>query len=335
MLEGFRELYPILGRHTCAAPIATCGIQRYVYDAKRRCARLARRIWNDPDMANRLENEAAELKVRFNRDFWIADKQYFALALDGKKQKVDSRTSNLGHLLWSGIVDKAESCSRQLLRPRLFSGWGIRTMAEGEGGYNPIGYHIGTLWPLDNSLVPQGLRNYEFDEQAATVIFANLETGRYFDYRFPEAFAGYPRVQTQFPVEYPTACSPQAWSCSAPLLFLRTMFGLEPVGKRLLVDPAVPKQIERLELLGIHGRWHRADVFARELINIPSDETRFAVAQKPPRCDCANAVANPQGGETPQIRTTANRKIVMSGYIELRRRVQSDVVSRDPRKPSP
>jgi glycogen debranching enzyme len=253
-------------------PIATCEIQGYVYDAKRRCARLAREFWGDQETAVRLETEAAQLKQRFNKDFWIPEKQFFALALDGKKRKVDSLTSNIGHLLWSGIVevDKADACARHLLGPDLFSGWGIRTMASKEGGYNPIGYHVGTVWPFDNSLVALGLRKYGYKKEAAQVALGNLEAARYFDYRFPEAFAGYVREETHFPVEYPTACSPQAWSAGAPLLFLRTMLGLEPVGDRLLVDPGVPKQIEWLELLGIPGRWGRADAFARGLIDVSS-----------------------------------------------------------------
>ena len=251
-------------------PIAVCEIQGYVYDAKRRCARLAREFWGDSDLANRLEKEAAELKQKFNRDFWIPGKQFFALALDGQKRKVDSLTSNLGHLLWSGIVDedKAEACARHLVGPHLFSGWGVRTMASDQGGYNPIGYHVGTVWPFDNSLVALGLRNYGFKKEAAQVALGNLEAARYFQYRLPEAFAGYSRAETNFPVEYPTACSPQAWSAGAPLLFLRTLLGLEPVGNRLLVDPAVPKQIEWLELLGIPGRWGRADAFARGQVDL-------------------------------------------------------------------
>jgi glycogen debranching enzyme len=251
-------------------PIAVCEIQGYVYDAKRRCARLAREFWGDSDLANRLEKEAAELKQKFNRDFWIPGKQFFALALDGQKRKVDSLTSNLGHLLWSGIVDedKAEACARHLVGPQLFSGWGVRTMASDQGGYNPIGYHVGTVWPFDNSLVALGLRNYGFKKEAAQVALGNLEAARYFQYRLPEAFAGYSRAETNFPVEYPTACSPQAWSAGAPLLFLRTLLGLEPVGNRLLVDPAVPKQIEWLELLGIPGRWGRADAFARGQLDL-------------------------------------------------------------------
>jgi glycogen debranching enzyme len=251
-------------------PVATCEIQGYVYDAKRRAARLAREFWNDAKTADRLEKESAALKVRFNRDFWIPEKEYFALALDGKKQKVDALTSNIGHLLWSTVADKdkAAACARHLLGPRLYSGWGVRTMAELEGGYNPIGYHIGTVWPFDNSIIGLGLRNYGFKREAAQIAFGILEAARYFDYRLPEAFAGYARDETHFPVEYPSACSPQAWSAGAPLLFLRTMLGLEPVGDHLLVDPAVPKQIEWIELSGIPGRWDRADAFARGLIDL-------------------------------------------------------------------
>src|SRR5215475_13156518 len=175
-------------------PIATCEIQGYVYDAKRRCARLAREFWGEPETATRLETEAARLKENFNRDFWIPKRQFFALALDGKKRKVDSLTSNIGHLLWSGIVDedKAEACARHLLGPKLFSGWGVRTMAEGEGSYNPIGYHVGTVWPFDTSFIALGLRNYGFKKEAAQLALANLEAARYFEYRLPEAFAGYP-----------------------------------------------------------------------------------------------------------------------------------------------
>src|SRR5579885_3656894 len=122
-------------------PRACCEIQGYVYDAKVRCARLAREVWNDLDLASRLEAEAGRLKGRFNRDFWLADRSFFALALDGDKRPVDSLTSNIGHLLWSGIVepDKVEACVRHLMGPRLFSGWGVRTMAEGDAAYNPIG----------------------------------------------------------------------------------------------------------------------------------------------------------------------------------------------------
>ena len=246
-------------------PRATCEIQGYVYDAKRRCARLARQLWNDPALAEQLEKEAAELKRRFNQDYWLEDREFFALAIDGDGRKVDSLTSNIGHLLWSGIVedDKAEAVVRHLMGEKLFSGWGVRTMAEGEGGYNPIGYHVGTVWPHDNSFIAMGLRRYGYREEAAQIAMGMLEAATYFKGRLPEAFAGYPRELTGFPVEYPTACSPQAWASGAPLLLLRAILGLEPVGDHLLVDPAIPSMLGRLELLDIPGRWGRIDAFGR------------------------------------------------------------------------
>jgi len=252
-------------------PRATCEIQGYVYDAKMRCARLARMFWNDPALADRLEKEAGQLKQRFNEDFWLPDRGFFALAIDGDRRKVDALTSNIGHLLWSGIVDedKAQSCVDHLMSKQLFSGWGVRTMAEGEGGYNPIGYHLGTVWPHDNSIIAWGLRRYGYREEAAKIAAGILEAATYFRGRLPEAFAGYARDLTRYPVEYPTACSPQAWATGAPLLLLRTMLGLEPVGDHLIVDPAVPREIGWLELLDIPGRWGRVDAFSRGKVEVP------------------------------------------------------------------
>jgi glycogen debranching enzyme len=246
-------------------PRATCELQGYAYDAKMRAARLARLAWDDSAFADRLEVEAADLKRRFNRDFWVEEGGFFALALDADGRQVDSLTSNNGHLLWSGIVEdsKAEIVVRQLLGERLFSGWGIRTMAVGEGRYNPIGYHVGTVWPFDNSFIAWGLRRYGFKDEAAIVAAGILEAAQFFDGRLPEAFGGYPRAMTKYPVQYPTACSPQAWSTGTPLLLLRTMLGLEPVGDNLVVDAALPMSIGRLELLDIPGRWGRVDAFGR------------------------------------------------------------------------
>jgi glycogen debranching enzyme len=248
-------------------PIATCEIQGYVYDAKVRTARLAREIWNDDVLADRLEREAKELKQRFNADFWLADRRYYALALDGEKRAVDSITSNAGHLLWSGIVpeDRAERVAEHLVDDALFSGWGVRTMADGEGGYNPIRYHNGTVWPHDNSLIAHGLARYGFRDDAAKIALATLEAATFFRYRLPEVFAGYRRTRTSFPVEYPTASSPQAWATGTPLLLLRVLLGLEPEGDELRSDPHLPDEIARLELTGVPGRWGRADVTTHAL----------------------------------------------------------------------
>ncbi|MCW2639624.1 MAG: amylo-alpha,6-glucosidase [Dactylosporangium sp.] len=246
-------------------PRATCELQGYAYDAKKRGARLAREFWNDPEYADRLDKDADECKRRFNRDYWMEDRQYYALALDADGSQVDALASNMGHLLWSGIVDdaKAEAVAGHLLGRRLFSGWGVRTLAEGEARFNPIGYHVGTVWPFDNSFIAWGLRRYGFKEEAARLAAGILDAADFFEGRLPEAFAGYDRALTKYPVRYPTACSPQAWSTGAPLLFLRTMLGLEPLGDHLVVDPALPVGIGRIELLDIPGRWGHIDAFGR------------------------------------------------------------------------
>ena len=251
-------------------PRATCELQGYAYDAKRRGARLAREIWKDAALAEQLEQEAADLKRRFNRDFWVEDGEYFALALDPDGRQVDALTSNNGHLLWSGIVDKskAKAVAGHLLGPRLFSGWGVRTLAEGEGRFNPIGYHVGTVWPFDNSFIAWGLRRYGFKDEAAIVAAGILDAAEFFEGRLPEAFGGYERSQTRYPVQYPTACSPQAWSTGAPLLLLRTMLGLEPQGEHLVVEAALPSAIGHLELLDIPGRWGRIDAFGRGRVDV-------------------------------------------------------------------
>jgi glycogen debranching enzyme len=251
-------------------PRATCELQGYAYDAKVRGARLARLVWHDDELAEQLERDAIDLKDRFNRDFWVDDGEYFALALDEEGAQVDALSSNNGHLLWSGIVEesKAAAVVAHLMGPRLFSGWGVRTLAEGEARYNPIGYHVGTVWPFDNSFIAWGLRAYGFKEEAARIAAGILDAADYFQGRLPEAFGGYERSITRYPVEYPTACSPQAWSTGTPLLLLRTMLGLEPVGEHLVVDPALAVGIGHLELLDIPGRWGRIDAFGRGRVHL-------------------------------------------------------------------
>jgi glycogen debranching enzyme len=246
------------------APRALCEIQGYAYDAKVRCARLAREIWKDEALARKLETQAAKLKRRFNRDYWIPDRQFFAVALDGHKRQVDSLCSNIGHLLWSGIVDddKAPALRDHLMNPKMFSGWGVRTMAEGEGGYNPIEYHNGTVWPHDNSIIAAGLARYGFRKEAANVIAGIFEASLVFGNRLPEVFAGYDRRQTGFPVQYITACFPQAWAAGAPMLGIRTLLGLEPKGDTLTsaADAVLPSWMGILTVEGIPGRWGRANV---------------------------------------------------------------------------
>jgi len=266
-----------------SAPRALCEIQGYAYDAKVRCSRLARDIWRDPELAARLERDAARLKERFNKDFFVPERGFFALALDGKKRKVDSLTSNIGHLLWSGIVDedKAPLVVKHLMSPEMFSGWGVRTMATTEAGYNPIEYHNGTVWPHDNSIIAAGLGRYGYREEAARVIAGIFVASVFFRYRLPEVFAGYERQRTGFPVRYPTASSPQAWAAGSPLLGLRVLLGMEPQGELLESNPVLPDWIGTLALEDIPGRWGKASVIAEQK-NSPSYKHLFnrIVAQR-------------------------------------------------------
>jgi len=242
-------------------PRGTCELQGYAYDARLRTARLARQVWHDADLATRLEQDAAALKARFNQDFWVERPGFFALALDGEKNQVPTLTSNMGQLLWSGIVEdsRVDSVVAHLMGDPLFSGWGIRTLATGQGAYNPLSYHDGTVWPHDNALIAAGLARYGRHQEAARVAQAVLEAAPYFGHRLPEVFAGYPRELTGFPVEYPTACSPQAWAAGTPLLLLRVLLGLEPNNCVLQVDPHVPDRVGALALTGIPGRWGHTD----------------------------------------------------------------------------
>jgi glycogen debranching enzyme len=263
-------------------PIATCEIQGYVYDAKVRCARLARLVWKDEAQAQQLEREAEELKKRFNMDYWVQDGQYFALALDGKKRKVDSLTSNIGHLLWSGIVDddKAEAIVRHLVGPQLFSGWGVRTMASRNAGYNPIGYHDGTVWPHDSSIIAAGLFRYGYRDQATQIASAIIESSLVFNYRLPEAFAGYARERTGFPVRYPTASSPQAWAAGAAMLCISVILGLQVKGDSLIHSPKLPPWIATLTLEEIRGRWGSASVVAQNETQLTTKQFLMEVIEK-------------------------------------------------------
>ncbi|WP_435821901.1 amylo-alpha-1,6-glucosidase [Micromonospora taraxaci] len=253
-------------------PRATCETQGYAYDAKIRGARLARTVWGDPAFAERLEQEAAALYDRFNRDFWLEDRGFYALALDHDGTPVDSLSSNIGHLLWSGIVppERAPRVVEHLMGPALFSGWGVRTFAEGQRRYNPLGYHNGTVWPFDNSFIAWGLRRYGFTNEAGRIAESILSAATYFQGRLPEAFGGFDRATTRYPVRYPTAGSPQAWSSGACMLLIRTMLGLNPHEDHLAVDPALPSAFGRIALLDVPGRWGKADAFARQRPDHPA-----------------------------------------------------------------
>ena len=246
--------------------IAPAEVQGYVYDAWLRVAELARAVWQDDALAGELERHADELRARFDRAFWLEERGAYALALDGDKRPVDSLCSNNGHLLWSGIVPEARvaDVATALASDDLWSGWGVRTMGAGEAGYNPLGYHTGTVWPHDTALAAWGLARAGRWEQAWLLVRSLLEAARFFDHSLPEVFAGYPRSETAFPVAYPTAARPQAWAAGAPILCLRLLLGLRPdASRRTLVSDVegdVPDWVGGLTLEGIAAFDSRFDV---------------------------------------------------------------------------
>jgi glycogen debranching enzyme len=243
-------------------PIATCEIQGYAYDARLRTARLARQVWGDGELADRLEGDAAALRERFNRDFWIKERGHYALALDGDKRPVDTLTSNIGHLLWSGILDqrRARLVVDRLMGDDMWSGWGIRTMSTRAGGYDPIEYHNGTVWPHDTALIAEGMRRYGFRAEAGILVGALLDAAACFDYLLPEVFAGYARDERSLPVQYPTASRPQAWATGAPLLGLRTLLGMDVDDGGLTAAPAVPAGMGRVRLTDVLVRGQRRSI---------------------------------------------------------------------------
>jgi glycogen debranching enzyme len=246
-------------------PIALCEVQGYVHDAKVRAAELAEKVLGDGELAARLRSEARALYDRFNEDFWIeARGGYYAEALDAGKRRVDSLTSNVGHLLWSGIVpeDRAPALVRQLFSQQMFTGWGVRTMSSDDAGYNPITYHNGTVWPHDNSLISAGLHRYGFRDEANRIALSMLEAASFTEFRLPEVFAGYRRAESGFPVRYPTASSPQAWASAAPFLWLRVMLGIQPRDGKLECDPRLPARCGRVLFRGVHAFGERYDVVA-------------------------------------------------------------------------
>jgi glycogen debranching enzyme len=237
-------------------PIALAEVQGYVFAAKRRMADLAR-VRGETDLAERLDREADGLRDRFDEAFWVEDQGFLAMALDRDKRQADAIGSNAGQCLWTGIVrpDRARAVVDRLLGPGMSSGWGIRTYAAGQPGYNPIGYHTGSVWPHDCSLIAAGLKRYGFDDEAGRLASRVLQAAQHFpEQRLPELFCGFDRDEAQAPVPYPVACSPQAWAAAAPFLFLTTMLGLAAHadrGELELRHPHLPDWLGKVTLTNL------------------------------------------------------------------------------------
>lgn len=234
-------------------PISLVEVQGYVYLAKLSIAELYERA-GDRNRADDLRGEARALRTRFNQDFWLDDRNYYALALQAEDRPAAVVASNPGQALWSGIVDpeKAAAVVEKLMSDEMFSGWGIRTLSRREKRYNPIGYHLGTVWPHDNALIAAGLHRYGFDRQACRVFTAIVKAAQHFEHhRLPEVFAGFSRADYAVPVHYPVACHPQAWAAGAVPYMAETALGLIPEAfeRRLRIcRPVLPESIRWLEV---------------------------------------------------------------------------------------
>jgi glycogen debranching enzyme len=235
-------------------PAALCEVQGYLYRA---LSGLARRR---PD----LKAEAAGLKRRFNRDFWMTRERFVAQALDGRKRSVEAITSNPGHCLWSRILAPAHAraVAERLISPDLFSGWGIRTLSQRAINYHPRSYHNGSVWPHDSALAAAGLRSSGFPAEAELVARASLEAGMaYADRRLPELFSGAERAPGQVPEDYEASCRPQNWGAASAFQMIHALLGLEADASRglLRIAPVETGLWKRLEVTGLHFGGHRLD----------------------------------------------------------------------------
>jgi len=241
-------------------PIALAEVQGYYFRALHVWSGLLQTMpGGDEKMRQRgaeFGQRAARLKERFNRDFWMEDKQYYAMALDGHHRHVDSITSNPGQCLWSRIIDveHAKQTADVLLSDPMFTSWGIRTMASTELAYNPFSYHDGSIWPFDNAIIAAGLKKYGFVEETQRVFDGLIEASVYFEYRrWPEVYCGVSRSIGGVLARQPDASRPQAWSAGAIFLFLQTILGMapRPFSKHVDITPALPSCMNELIVDGV------------------------------------------------------------------------------------
>lgn len=238
------------------SPIALAEVQGYVYAAYLARAHLARQA-GDAAGSERLCARAARLKVAFNERFWLPKEGWFALGLDADKRPIDALASNMGHCLWTGLIeeDKAAAVAERLMSAEMFSGWGVRTLASTMAAYNPMSYHNGSVWPHDNALIATGLIRYGFVREGQRLADGILEAATAFGGRLPELFCGFDRADYPVPIPYPTSCSPQAWAAAAPIQLMKALLRLDPrpAARELWFDPVWPPaygplQIDNLQL---------------------------------------------------------------------------------------
>jgi glycogen debranching enzyme len=271
--QGWKDSYDAVFHadgHLAEGPIALAEVQGYAYAAKRIAALCARRL-GDAVLAEELELAAETLAERFDEYFWSEEIGLYVLGLDGEKAPLQVRTSNAGHLLWTGIArpDRARRVAKAMTSPAFFSGWGVRTVAKGEARYNPMSYHNGSVWPHDNSLIALGLSRYGLTSHALRVFEANFAAASYMDLRrLPELFCGFRRRRGAGPTLYPVACTPQAWASGALFLMIQASLGLEfdPAVKEIRFrNPTLPGFVDQIVLRQVGFEGAKVDVALRRI----------------------------------------------------------------------
>ena len=294
--------------HLADPPIALVEVQGYAYQGRMLIADLYERT-GEAARAKELRDEAATLRERFNRDFWMEKENFYALALEKGDAQLTVISSNPGHALWAGIADddKARAVVDRLMQPDMYNGWGIRTLSHEEKRYNPVGYHLGTVWPHDNSMIAVGFRRYGFDREAHQILSGLVEAAMHFDgYRLPELFAGFARDEYDDPVRYPVACHPQAWAAGSIPYLIEAMLGLSPNAfeKRLsVVRPMLPEFVNHMEFRDIAVGAARVSLrFERT----PENTTAVTVLDSEGELEALGEPA-PEGGGRQQTADTRRR----------------------------
>lgn len=249
-------------------PIALCEVQGYVYDAKLQASKLADAL-GYADRATQLRRQARSLKERFEDAFWCDDLSTYALALDGKKRPCRIKTSNAGHCLYTGIASDAHAkrLAETLMSEEMFSGWGIRTLADSERRYNPMSYHNGSVWPHDNAMIAVGLARYGLKAEVDKVMTGLFEVSLVLDFhRLPELFCGFVRRPGQGLTRYPVACNPQAWAAGSAFMALQACLGLSIIAserKVIFQYPTLPQFVGEMQIKNLKVGTASVDLLLR------------------------------------------------------------------------
>lgn len=257
--QGWKDSYDSImyaNGDLCEGPIALCEVQGYVYSAKKNISLIAKAL-NQNDYAEKLHNEAKELREKFNKAFWDESLGAFVLALDGNKKPCKVLASNAGHSLFTGIAypDYAAKTAKQLTSKEMFTGWGIRTLASSEVRYNPMSYHDGSVWPHDNALIAYGLSKYGLQDEILKIVSGLFDASLFIELqRLPELFCGFERRNNEGPTSYPVACSPQAWAVGAVFMLVQACLQLQIDGVHktlVFTRPRLPEFLEKITITNL------------------------------------------------------------------------------------